>query len=75
MVTDTPPEVETEQILEAAIACFTELGYEATTVDAIAERSGFSPAIVARHFPDKAAIRASLLDLWSERLSAWITNA
>jgi AcrR family transcriptional regulator len=55
MVTDTPPEVETEQILEAAIACFTELGYEATTVDAIAERVRFLPGDSRAPFPGQGS--------------------
>lgn len=64
-----------EAILEAALSCFGEFGYERTTMEDIAARSGLPAAAVAALFPDKASIRAALLSSWSEILSAWITNA
>jgi AcrR family transcriptional regulator len=70
-----PAEVLREEILNAAMACFNEYGYDETTVDVIAARSGVPAAIVVKHFADKSEIRASLLALWSERLSAWLSNA
>jgi AcrR family transcriptional regulator len=43
-------------ILDAAAALFAELGYDATTTNAIAERAGTSIGSLYRFFPDKAAI-------------------
>jgi AcrR family transcriptional regulator len=70
-----PPETQREKILDAAAACFTELGYDGTSVDAIADRSGLPKSAVSQHFTGKADIRTALFALWSERLSAWISSA
>jgi Transcriptional regulator len=70
-----PPETEREAILDASAACFLELGYDGTSVDAIAARSGLSKSAVSQHFAGKAEIRTALYALWSERLSAWISSA
>ena len=70
-----PPETQRERILDAAAACFTELGYDTTSIEAIASRSGLPIGAVAEHFAGKADIRAALFALWSERLTAWITSA
>jgi AcrR family transcriptional regulator len=75
MSPDQPPEVQREEILNAAMACFNEYGYDATTFDAIAARSGLAATTVSVHFADKSEIRSSLFAMWSERLSAWLTNA
>ena len=70
-----PPETQRERILDAATACFTELGYDGMSVDAIAARSGLPESAVFQHFAGKADIRTALLERWSERLSAWISSA
>jgi AcrR family transcriptional regulator len=75
MVKHIPPKTEREAILDASIACFVELGYDGTSIDAIAARSGLSKSAVSRHFAGKAEIRTALYALWSERLSAWISSA
>ncbi len=64
-----------EQILDAAMACFTERGYDRTSVDDVAARSGFSRAEIHHHFADKAEIRLALLKVWSEPFSAWMASA
>jgi AcrR family transcriptional regulator len=48
------------QILEAALACFTELGYEQTTIALIRERSGVSNGALFHRFATKEAIADSL---------------
>lgn len=48
------------RILEAALACFLEHGYEGTTVARIREASGVSNGALFHHFPSKDAIAGAL---------------
>ncbi|MCW2994496.1 MAG: hypothetical protein JWQ18_1991 [Conexibacter sp.] len=48
------------EILEAALACFAERGYDATRVRHIAERAGVSEAALYRHHPSKEAVALAL---------------
>jgi TetR/AcrR family transcriptional repressor of mexJK operon len=75
MIKHIPPETEREAILNASTACFMELGYDGTSLDAIAARSGLPKSAVSQHFAGKAEIQAALFALWAERLSAWISSA
>jgi AcrR family transcriptional regulator len=47
-------------ILERALACFVESGYEQTTIAAIRERSGVSNGALFHHFHTKEAIADAL---------------
>jgi AcrR family transcriptional regulator len=47
------------RIVEAAVALHEEVGPDATTVSAIAERAGVGRVTVYRHFPDEAALFAA----------------
>jgi AcrR family transcriptional regulator len=49
-----------ERILDAALACFTEDGYEATTITRIRERGGVSNGALFHHFRTKDAIAGAL---------------
>lgn len=49
-----------QRLLLAAETLFTERGYAATTMGAIAQAAGVSPATVYLHFPSKAAVVAGL---------------
>jgi AcrR family transcriptional regulator len=49
-----------ERILEAALASFTEVGYEQTTISAIRARSGVSNGALFHHFATKDAIAGAL---------------
>jgi AcrR family transcriptional regulator len=49
-----------ERILDAALACFTEDGYERTTVARIREHSGVSNGALFHHFSSKDAIAGAL---------------
>jgi len=49
-----------QEILDAALACFTENGVEATTIEMIRERSQSSVGSMYHHFGSKEAIAASL---------------
>lgn len=48
------------EILDAALACFAERGYDATRVRHIAERAGVSEAALYRHHPSKEAVALAL---------------
>src|SRR6201995_4770433 len=45
-----------ERLVQAALDLFTEQGYDATTVNEIAERAGVSKMTFFRHFPDKREV-------------------
>ena len=64
-----------EQILDAAVACFLERGYDRTSLDDIAARSGFSTAEIHSHFADKGEIHSALMEVMSELLSGWMASA
>ena len=44
------------EILDAALACFAERGYDGTRVRHIAQRAGVSEAALYRHHPSKEAV-------------------
>ena len=48
------------EILQAALACFEELGYEASTIEDIRRRSGASIGSIYHHFGGKAGIASAL---------------
>lgn len=62
--------VRREAILEAALACFHDRGYDATTIGDIVRESGASVGSIYHHFGDKrgvaAGIYASALEDFSE---------
>jgi AcrR family transcriptional regulator len=57
------------EILDAALACFAELGYDATRVRHIARRAGVSEAALYRHHPSKEAVAEALFATHMARLS------
>jgi AcrR family transcriptional regulator len=56
--------------LEAAEDLFAELGFEATTMTAVAERAGSSIGALYSYFPDKKALALALLDIYSGKIEA-----
>jgi AcrR family transcriptional regulator len=54
--------------LGAAEALFAELGFEAATMTAIAERAGSSIGALYSYFPDKKAIALALLDTYTGQI-------
>jgi AcrR family transcriptional regulator len=48
------------EIIEAALACFTELGYERTSISDIRERAGASTGSVYHHFGSKEQLAAEV---------------
>ena len=57
-------------ILDAAAEIFGEVGYEAATVTAIAERSGSSIGALYNYFPDKQSIAYTLMNQYAQELEA-----
>jgi len=64
-----------DAVLDAAQACFLELGYAATSMDQVAARAGVSKATIYAHFDGKDALFAAVIhrrcggDLWAAE--AW----
>ena len=69
------PSVEAErrqQILDAALTCFSRSGYHQTSMDDLAAELPFSKGLLYYYFPTKRDLFISLLDNWAERsLQAW----
>jgi AcrR family transcriptional regulator len=57
--------------LDAAAALFVEVGYEATTMTAIAKRSASSIGALYNYFPDKQAIALTLVNQYGQELEAY----
>jgi TetR/AcrR family transcriptional regulator of autoinduction and epiphytic fitness len=56
-------------ILDAAVAEFRQSGYEATSMDRIAESAGVSKRTVYNHFPSKEALFTQILEqLWERSI-------
>jgi AcrR family transcriptional regulator len=53
------------RIYEAAFALFVEQGYDATTVDQIAERADVAKGTVFNYFPRKTSFLAALAEHWT----------
>jgi AcrR family transcriptional regulator len=56
--------------LETAAQLFAKVGFEAATMQAIADRSGSSIGALYNYFPDKQSVGATLLATYSEKLRA-----
>ena len=58
------------QILDAALACFTDVGIEATTIDDIRRHAGCSTGSIYHHFGSKEGIASALYLDAAEQLNA-----
>jgi AcrR family transcriptional regulator len=56
--------------LETAAELFAEVGFEATTMQTIADRSGSSIGALYNYFPDKQSVATALLAMYAEKLQA-----
>lgn len=56
------------EVLEAAAAVIAEVGYEAATMTAVAERAGASIGAVYQYFPNKDAIVVALRDQYGDEM-------
>src|SRR5258705_1514181 len=57
--------------LDAAAKLFEEIGYEAATMTAIAERSGSGIGTLYHYFPDKQSMAFALLNQYAQKLEAY----
>ena len=57
-----------QTFLNAAEVLFAELGFEATTMTAVADRSGSSIGALYAYYPDKKTIALALLDAYAEEI-------
>src|ERR1700742_1366344 len=64
-----------ERLVLAAVALFTEQGYDATTVAQIAERAGITRSTFFRHFPDKREVLVAGQQVMSRLLAEGIADA
>lgn len=62
-------------ILDAAEALFAEIGYEATTTNAIATRANTAIGSLYQYFPNKEAIEAALVARFQEQMRAAFDEA
>jgi AcrR family transcriptional regulator len=62
------------EILDAALACFAERGYDATRVRHIAQRAGVSDAALYRHHPSKEAVGLALFATHMRRYSTLLST-
>jgi AcrR family transcriptional regulator len=56
--------------LDAAADLFAEVGFEAATMTAIAERSGASIGTLYHYFPDKLSIASALVNQYAQEIEA-----
>lgn len=70
----TPQQERSERrlagFLDAAAELFAKLGFEPTTMQAIADRSGSSIGALYNYFPDKQSVAETLRDQYSQQLRA-----
>jgi TetR/AcrR family transcriptional regulator, regulator of cefoperazone and chloramphenicol sensitivity len=59
-------EASTQALLEAAVAVFSEQGYDAATTKEVAKRAGVSEALIHRYFESKAGLLVAILEDFSK---------
>jgi TetR/AcrR family transcriptional repressor of mexJK operon len=62
-------------LIDAARELFLACGYEGTQMQDVALKAGSSKETLYRHFPDKSALFASVIDAIADRLSTPVTLA
>lgn len=63
------------QLFDVALQLFAERGYDAATMDEIAERAGVTKPLLYQHFSSKRALYLELVDSVAEGLLASISEA
>ena len=60
------------RILDAAAEVFAERGYDAASIDEIAEKAGITKPVIYDHFSSKRELHISLLEIHNEELLAFM---
>ncbi|WP_165222902.1 TetR/AcrR family transcriptional regulator [Affinirhizobium pseudoryzae] len=55
-------ELQTDQIFEAAVACFAEFGFDKCSLRAIADRAGVDVALISYHYGSKLGLWTAVVD-------------
>jgi len=63
-----------ERVLQAAVACFEEAGYDKTTTAAIAARAGIAVGTLYGYFRDKRSILLELIDGTTNEIADYIVK-
>ncbi len=66
----TAPDTSVARIVEAALACFSQVGVSKTTLEDVAAAAGISRATLYRYFPGKRAVIEGVLQHELARISA-----
>jgi AcrR family transcriptional regulator len=66
-VPDTYKEEKRAALLQSALACFAQEGYQATTMDDIVRRAGVSKGMVYNYFPSKESMYLQLLEVQTDK--------
>jgi AcrR family transcriptional regulator len=75
MISRRKGEVTRQRILDSAIQCFSESGYDKTAVAKICQTAGISKGAFYHHFSSKQALFLELLNHWLKGLDVQIQNA
>jgi AcrR family transcriptional regulator len=70
-----PAEQRRVQLIEVATALFAERGFDATSMDDIAEAAGVTKPVLYQHFPSKRALYRELLDEIDGHLTRRLVDA
>lgn len=70
-----PRPSQENKILDAALDCFAERGYEGTTIRHIAEAAGVTEGAIYRHYPTKEAVAQSLFSQYLAVIAAAMQEA
>jgi len=63
-----------EKIIEIAIECFGELGYDGTSMRLIAEKTGVSKPAIYYYFPDKEKLFVGVVEFVVQKFQYQLEN-
>ncbi len=63
-----------ERIIEVAIECFGEFGYDGTSMRLIAEKTGVSKPAIYYHFPDKESLFVGIVKFVVQKFQSQLDN-
>lgn len=63
-----------DNVLDAALRCFTQHGFHATSVDQIAKAAGVTRGAVYHHYHDKTGLLRAIVRAGHERVAAYVVD-